>query len=116
MLYICSQITVMNEANINSQKVIGRRRFGFLRRLREKLVANWCLRRSRLVYAIATRCKSGNVRINIAMRCRDNSSQDWGHAWVTCNGKLLWERRSAITKKPMTKIADTGKFIYWVLN
>ena len=116
MSYIGAQITVMNEPSINSHKVINRRKFGTLRCLREKLVANWCLKRSRLVYAIASRYKKGEVRINIAMRCRDDSSQDWGHAWVTCDGKLLWERKTAIIEKPKTMIADTGKFIYWVLN
>lgn len=116
MSYICTQITVMNEPSINSHKVINRRKLGILRSLREKTIANWCLKRSRLIYAIASRYKSGEVRINIAMRCRDDSSKDWGHAWVTCNGKPLWERKTAIMEKPKTMIADTGKFIYWVLN
>ena len=79
-------------------------------------VKNWCLKRSRLLYAIANRFLSGEVRINIAMRCRDNAQLDWGHAWLSHNGNPLWEHRNSMLNKSKTMLADTGKFIYWIYN
>lgn len=97
-------------------KVISPSQFGLCRTWRDALVKNWCLQRSKVVYAIATHVCSGEVRINIAMRCRDNTATDWGHAWVTYNGQPLWERRASMVNKPKTMIADTGKYIYWIYN
>ncbi|MBQ7511689.1 MAG: hypothetical protein IJ155_01120 [Prevotella sp.] len=97
-------------------KVIGRRQLGRLQTLRRRLVNNWCLKRSRLIYAVASRLLSGEVRINIVMRCREENTTDWGHAWVTRNGRPLMEYEGRMFKKPMTKISDTGKYIYWIFN
>lgn len=97
-------------------KLVARRKFGLLRSIRDSLVKNWCLKRSRIVYAIASRCMSGEVRINVAMRCREDGQNDWGHAWVTHNGKPLWEFDKAILLKEKTKIADNGIYTYWIYN
>ncbi len=106
----------MDETSIDHHKIITRQDHGVLRNIREQLVKNWCLKRSRIIYAIVSKYKSGELRINIAMRCRENASQDWGHAWVTCDGKPVWSREKTMIEKPKTMIADTGKYVYWILN
>lgn len=78
--------------------------------------SNWCLKRSKIIYSIASRCLKGEVRINIAMRCRNQTTTDWGHAWVTVNGTPLLEFNKAFVNKEKTKIKDTGKYIYWIYN
>lgn len=50
------------------------------------------------------------------MRCREDTSSDWGHAWVTCDDTPICERDSRLITKPMTKIADNGKYIYWIYD
>lgn len=59
---------------------------------------------------------TGAVRINVAMRCREDTSSDWGHAWVTCDDTPVCERDNRLITKPMTKIADNGKYIYWIYD
>lgn len=104
------------EAVAVNNKVIGRREFGPLRQWREVLVKNWCLKRSRVIYALASRCLPGDFRINVAMRCREDIGADWGHAWVSRNGQPFWEHNKAIANKAKTEIADTGKYKYWIFN
>ena len=98
------------------KKIIARHQFSVLRRARDAVVKNWCLKRSRLIYAVASRCMTGAVRINVAMRCREDTSSDWGHAWVTCDDTPVCESDSRLITKPMTKIADNGKYIYWIYD
>ena len=87
------------------------RKFGSVRKF---FIKNWCLKRSRLIYGIVSRWMHGDVKINIAMRCRENACADWGHAWVTLNGTPVMEFRRRLLKKPRTKIAESEKYIYWL--
>ena len=84
--------------------------------LRHLPVKNWCLKRSRLLYAIASKVLSGDVRINIAMRCRQNAVNDWGHAWVSCDGKPLFEHINKRISKRIIKIGESGRYIYWIIK
>lgn len=99
-----------------NHKKIERRKSSLLYGIRESVVKNWCLKRSRLLYAVASRCLSGEVKINIVMRCRNNVDSDWGHAWLTRNGKSLWEPKKKVLAKPKTMIADNGKYVYWIFD
>ena len=101
----------------HNDKLIGKRRLGMLTMILRWLVPrNWCLKRSQLLYAVASKCLHGEVRINVAMRCRNDVTTDWGHAWLSLNGNPLWEWNHAVVRKPMTKISDTGKYVYWIYN
>lgn len=100
----------------NGKVIVKRKQSPLARLLRSLKPANWCLRRSKIIYAIASRCLPGEVRINIAMRCRNQTTADWGHAWVSVNGTPLLEYNKAFALKEKTKIKDTGKYIYWIYN
>lgn len=97
-------------------KTIGNRRHKIRHRIRHNLFNHWCLHRSRLIYCLLGGYCRSELRINISVRCRDNVSQDWGHAWVSLNGKPIFEHSNNIrlTCKPMTMVADTGRYIYWI--
>jgi hypothetical protein len=88
----------------------------FQRRTKGFFLKNWCLKRSKIIYAIVHRWMKGDVRINIAVECRENKDMDWGHAWVTCNGEPVFEPNSQVLSRAKTKIAESGKYIYWIYN
>lgn len=83
-------------------------------KLRGFLIENWCLKRSKLIYSLVSRWKQGDVKINIAMRCRDNTYADWGHAWVSYNGTPIMEFKRSLLNRPKVKIAESDKYIYWL--
>lgn len=82
--------------------------------IRRGIFNHWCLHRSRLIYAILRFFYKDKLRINIVMRCRSNSGQDWGHAWVTINGTPFLEWSNNMILKSRVLIADTGKYMYWI--
>ena len=84
------------------------------RKLRGFLIDNWCLKRSRLIYAFVSKWMQGEVKINIAMRCRENTFADWGHAWVTHNSIPIMEFKRRLINRPKVKIAESRKYIYWI--
>ena len=92
----------------NTAKVIGVRRVSIIRQMRMKLLNNWCLTRSKILYYVLSRLPVGEARINVVMRCRDNTEYDWGHAWVTLNGKPFLERKKGLINKDKKQISDTG--------
>ena len=83
-------------------------------KLRGFLIENWCLKRSRLIYGFLSKWIQGDVKINIAMRCRENACADWGHAWVTYNGIPIMEFKRRLINRPKVKIAESEKYIYWL--
>ncbi len=85
-----------------------------LQRPRGGIVDNWCLKRSRLIHKLVSKWTRGDVKINIAMRCREDTWADWGHAWVTYNGIPIMEFKRRLINKPKEKIAESGKYIYWL--
>lgn len=97
-------------------KVIKPRQFGLLRRLRDGLFRNWCRKRSHLLYHIVTPFTKSDVKINVAMRCRDDIAADWGHAWVTVDGIPFMEWNRRILSKSRTKVAESEKYIYWIFD
>lgn len=91
-------------------------RIYFPRGTKRFLINNWCLKRSKVIYALTHRWMKGDVRINIAVECRERADMDWGHAWVTHNGRPFLESNKELLRRPKTKIAESGKYIYWVYN
>lgn len=83
-------------------------------KLRGFLIENWCIKRSRLIYGFVSKWMHGEVKINIAMRCRENTCADWGHAWVTHNGIPIMEFNRRLINRPKVKIAESEKYIYWL--
>ncbi len=86
------------------------------RSIRHFFINNWCLKRSKVIYALTHRWVRGEVRINIAVECRERTDMDWGHAWVTLDGKPFLEPNKKLLERAMTKIAETGKYVYWIYN
>ncbi|GEM_PF-4376502 len=80
------------------------------------LINHWCLKRSRIIYLILSRFLPGKVRINIAMRCRNNHNYDWGHAWVSYDKKPILEFSQTLKHKNKTEITDTGTIVYWIYD
>ena len=78
------------------------------------LLNNLFLSRWKMLYYVLSLLWFGEARINIVMRCRENTEYDWGHAWVTLNGKPFMERKTGVINKSKKQISDTGKFIYWI--
>lgn len=99
-----------------SSEVVQQAEHGWARRWRERLISNWCRRRSHLLYFIISHVTNADVKINIAMRCRNEVDKDWGHAWVTVNGRAFLESHTEVLQKERTKIAETEKYIYWIFN
>ncbi|MBS7411111.1 MAG: hypothetical protein SO082_03995 [Candidatus Limisoma sp.] len=104
----------IREKSEKTAKDIGVRRMSVIRQMRMKLLNNWCLTRSKMLYYVLSLLRIGEARINIVMRCRENTEYDWGHAWVTLNGKPFMERKTDVINKSKKQISDTGKFIYWI--
>lgn len=83
---------------------------------KRSFINNWCLKRSEVIYALTHRWMKGDVRINIAVECRERTDMDWGHAWVTHNGRPFLESNKELLSRPKTKIAESSKYVYWVYN
>ncbi len=103
------------KTNVSCNPIVVERKYNWLHNVKHSLVKNWCLKRSHLVYFIASKIYHADIRINIALRCRDESEKDWGHAWVSKNGVPLWEPMRNIIRKSMIMIHDNGKTVYWLL-
>ncbi len=83
-----------------------------------KLINNKCLKKARLTYAV---CRflhvKGELRINIVMNCKENASEDTGHAWASLDGRhLTGTRRGRKLPYRLTEIADNGKYRYWLME
>ncbi len=89
-----------------------------LRTMTHKLINNKCLKKARLIYTVCRLLRvKGELRINIAMHCHDDTASDSGHAWASLNGRHITGSRSA-RECPyrMTEIADNGKYRYWMIE
>ena len=49
-------------------------------------------------------------RINIVMHCSDN---EWGHAWLTRNGKTFLIPNRNILSFVLEKIGESNRYIFW---
>lgn len=54
-------------------------------------------------------CPKGNYKINIVV----SKNINWGHAWLTKDGKTILKSKQKISLK-LEKIGENGKFIYWI--
>lgn len=98
------------------QKIIGKRKQNPLTGLLRSVVDHPCLKRARLLYILLTPFGREKLRINIAMRCRDDASRDWGHAWLTRSDRPVLPGKRSLIRRPMTLISDDGHTRYYLYD
>ncbi len=76
-------------------------------------INNACLKKAEILYDIyKIRSPQKDVKINLVLQVEKRNGEEWGHAWLTVDGKSVCKKNKL--KFEIEQIGSNGKYIYWM--